>query len=227
MKGKVFMSAGVAKWDKDLMLQARALFERGKQDKKLAKYARYHLAYAGYRLGTYFMQNKNSDKAKEHLNDAIQQLEQAIRMDKKFAEAYALQSSCLGRKVRLNPMHAMSLGPKSMRMIETAMRFAPENPRVVMLYGLGKYFTPAMFGGSKEIAMQRLHEAAELFRKWQPPDELAPDWGREEVYAWIGQIYLEENKPQQAKEALEMALQINPQYGWVKYQLLPKVSAKK
>lgn len=223
MKGKVMMSSGVTKWDKDVMLQARALFERVTQDKSMAKYAHYYVAYADYRLATYFSQNNGNDEAKEYIDDAIQHLEKAIQQDKKFAEALALLSSCYGQKVGLNPMFAMSLGPKSGQMIETARKLASENPRVVMLYGLGKYFTPAMFGGSKEVALQSMHDAVELFKKWQTDDELAPDWGGEEVYAWIGQLYLEKDDRKQAKKAFETALEINPEYSWVKYQLLPQV----
>jgi Tfp pilus assembly protein PilF len=52
-----------------------------------------------------------------------------------------------------------------------------------------------------------------------------PDWGKAEVHAWIGLAHLDRDETILARKAFERALQIDPDYGWVRYVLLPKVTS--
>jgi len=82
-----------------------------------------------------------------------------------------------------------------------------------------------LFGGGKEKGFEALKKAAELFDRWRTSDSLQPDWGREQVYAWIGLVHLDRNETILAWKAFEKALEINPDYGWVKYVLMKKVTS--
>ena len=116
-------------------------------------------------------------------------------------------------------------GPKSGSEMTKAKSLSPENPRVALLGAIGIYNTPAMFGGGKEKGFEALKEAAELFSRWKVVDSLQPDWGSEQVYAWIGLAYLDRNETILARKTFEKALEINPEYGWVKYVLMKKVGS--
>jgi tetratricopeptide (TPR) repeat protein len=107
-----------------------------------------------------------------------------------------------------------------------AKTLSPENPRVALLGAIGTYNAPAMFGGGKEEGFEALKKAAELFDRWKTSDSLQPDWGREQVYAWIGIAHLDRKETIFARKAFEKALEINPDYGWVKHVLLPKVTSE-
>ena len=117
-------------------------------------------------------------------------------------------------------------GPKSNKQIDKALELAPENPRVLMLDGTGLLYTPSMFGGDTEKAIAQFQKAAKQFEKFTPKDSTMPHWGRVEVYAWLGQGYEEEEQYEEAKKAYEKALELNPDYGWVKSYLLPKLAEK-
>ena len=54
-----------------------------------------------------------------------------------------------------------------------------------------------------------------------PADPLQPVWGHDEVYAWIGLAHLDRDERGRARAALEKALEIEPEFGWVRYVLLP------
>jgi len=43
---------------------------------------------------------------KKHLDEAVNHLEAAVKLNNKFAEAYALLSSCYGQKISMAPIWA-------------------------------------------------------------------------------------------------------------------------
>jgi Tfp pilus assembly protein PilF len=65
-----------------------------------------------------------------------------------------------------------------------------------------------------------------LFDQWKTVDSLQPDWGKEQVYTWIGIAYLDRKETILARKAFEKALETNPDYGWVKYVLMKKVASE-
>ena len=81
-----------------------------------------------------------------------------------------------------------------------------------------------MFGGDPEKGMLGFQQAADLFAAEVVDDPLMPDWGHAEAYAWLGQGHMANGAQEQARAAFEKALALNPDYGWVKYVLLPKVA---
>lgn len=230
LQGKRTLNQAVEQWDVDGMQKARAYFERLLETKHREALVHYYLGYCSHQLNIFYRYNPNATKAdKENadklVDSGIQHLEKAIQLDKNFAEAYALVASLYGEKIGGNPLLGMSLGPKSGVFMEKAVKLAPGNPRVVYLDAISKNFTPAMFGGSKEKAISGLYQAGGLFANWQSSDPLAPEWGHAECYAWLGNILTEQNKFTEARAAFEKSLALRPNYGWVKYDLLPKLDA--
>jgi tetratricopeptide (TPR) repeat protein len=120
-----------------------------------------------------------------------------------------------------NWANAITLGPKSSGILSKALGVAPKNPRVLLQNGVSKYNTPEFFGGSKKEAIKFFQHAIEAFRTVAAADSLSPDWGFEETYAWLGISYTDKNEKDNAREAYNDALKINPEFGWVKYNLLP------
>jgi len=187
--------------------------------------AHYFIGLAGYRLRT--LPTELDKKQKEqYLDEAIDHLEKSIGIKNDFAEAHALLSGCYGMKASGGMFAGIKYGPKSNKQMDKALELAPDNPRVLMLDGTGLLFTPSMFGGDTGKALTRFREAAEQFENFTPEDPTMPRWGRVEVYAWLGQAYEEEGQYEQAKQAYEKALEIDPEYTWVKNYLLPKLAEK-
>jgi tetratricopeptide (TPR) repeat protein len=184
----------------------------------------YYLGYIDYQFGV-VVHRMDKEKAPAYLDSAVEHLEKAIVKDDSFAEAHALLSSCYGIQISFYPLSGIWRGPKSGSEMDKAKTLTPENPRVALLGAIGTYNTPALFGGGKEKGFEALKKAAELFGRWKTADSLQPDWGREQVYAWIGLAHIDRNETILARKAFEKALEINPDYGWVKYGLMPKVTS--
>jgi tetratricopeptide (TPR) repeat protein len=184
----------------------------------------YYLGYIDYQMAV-VVHLMDKESAPAYLDSSVEHLEKAIEKDDNLAEAHALLSSCYGMQISFSPMSGIWRGPKSGSEMAKAKSLSPENPRVALLGAIGTYNTPAMFGGGKEKGFEALKESAELFSRWKCIDSLQPDWGNEQVYAWIGLAHLDRNETILARKAFEKALEINPEYGWVKYVLIKKVTS--
>ena len=150
-------------------------------------------------------------------------MQDAPRIDPEAAEAYALLASAYGRQIELSPVKGMFLGPKAGKAIGKALELAPDNPRVVLSAAIGDFNTPGIFGGDKERGMQGFRRAARLFALEKPSDPLEPVWGHSEAFAWLGLAYMDRDDRKRAGAAFEKALEIDPDFGWVKYVLLPEL----
>lgn len=222
LEAKQKLAEGEGANNASLVMESRAMFERAGSSPERKVLAHYYVALAEYRLAA---MNAGEKEQLEHLNQSIEQLEKVIEMDAAFTEGYALLGSALGWKAGLKPMQSMFLGPRANKMVAKAKELQPENPRVIMIGAVSDYNTPKMFGGDPVRAMKGFEEAIALFEKEDVKDPLMPAWGHEEAYAWLGQGHLVNGATDQARAALEKSLEINPDYGWVKYVLLPKVPA--
>lgn len=222
LQGKSLLEEGLNQNDHGKILQARAIFERVTGDTEHAALAHYYVALSDYRMANLLLA-ENRRQTRTYLNSAIEHLNEAIDLDDQFAEAWALISSCYGLKIGLSPIQGMILGPKAGKAVERAREIAPENPRVVLIAAISDFSTPEAFGGSKEEALEGFERAVELFEQVVISDPLAPEWGHEETYAWMGILYTDAGDIEMAREAYEKALVINPEYGWIKYVLLPQL----
>ena len=221
VSGRQMLQAGENAGDLDAMYAARATFERALADTGLSAWGHYYIALTDYRIAG-LLEEKSKDPS-EHLNAAVEHLKKATEIDPQAAEAYALLSSVYGWQIGLSPMKSMLLGPRSGRAIQKAEQLAPDNPRVVLSASISDFNTPKMFGGSKEKGLQGFQRATELFAQEEPTDPIQPIWGHREAYAWLGIAYQDRGELESARAAFEKALEIDPDFGWVKYALLPEL----
>lgn len=223
IKGKKLVRDGLNGWDEKDLLKARALFERAlSQDEDNYLY-HYYVGYADYRLAIFY---KEEDKMIKYLDDGIKYLEKSIKLNDKFSDSHALLGSLYGTKISIKWWLAITLGPKSRNELKKAIELDPKNPRAYLVDGISKYHTPTMWGGGIDKAIKSLLKAVSLYESATPPDSLMPGWGHDEAYIWLGLCYMKEKDYKKAKIQFVKALEINPQNGWVKYQLLKKVEEK-
>lgn len=225
VRGKQMLRAGENASDLDAMYQARATFERALPDTSSTAWGHYYIALADYRIVDRLLAagEGNKDAASEHLKTAVEHLQVVTRLDPQAAEAYALLASAYGRQIALNPVKSMVLGPRVGKAAQRALQLAPDNPRVVLSAAISAFNTPKMFGGSKEKGLQGFQRAAELFAREEPTDPIQPVWGHSRTYAWLGIAYQDRGEPASARAAFEKALEIDPDFGWVKDVLLPEL----
>ncbi|MBN1695510.1 hypothetical protein JW879_08940 [candidate division WOR-3 bacterium] len=176
----------------------------------------YYLALNNYRISTIAYDDKEiSEKYIESAKEAVQK---SIESKDDFADSHALLSSILGIEIGFKPQLGMINGMKIGREIEKAKKLDPENPRVYLIDGTGKLYTPPMFGGGIDKAIGLYEKAAELFAK-EKDKGIYPDWGKDEVYVFLGNAYKEKEDDSTAALFYKKALDVNPDYGWAKILL--------
>ncbi len=104
------------------------------------------------------------------------------------SEISCLQSMIATSRMMENPMKlGVKYGPMATEYLETARAQNPENPRVYLLQGESKYYTPKMWGGSKKQARELFLKAKEKYKSYSPSSDLAPNWGEDRVDKYLSE----------------------------------------
>ncbi len=147
---------------------------------------------------------------------------------RKDAESLALHAACLGLKIGFSPTSGMVLGPRASSLLEEAVALAPANPRVLTFQGVNRLHTPAFFGGGPKAALPVLQAAVKAAQaEAAPADPWAPAWGKAESLAWLAMAEIEAGELESAKAHVDQALAVDPNYGFVRAVVAPRLKGAK
>lgn len=146
----------------------------------------------------------------------IDSLDGALAASREFAEALALRAACRLLPIELDeksaPLAAPLAAHRAGKDLDEALRMAPANPRVLMLAALSDYQLPPALGGNKERALTRLRASVAAFEAERRGTERLPGWGAAEAYLLLARDLLDHGDPVGARDALERALLIAPEF---------------
>ncbi|HEX2607295.1 MAG TPA: hypothetical protein VHK91_07950 [Flavisolibacter sp.] len=105
------------------------------------------------------------------------------------SEIYLVKKMIATLRMSADPMNRyMQYGPQAQQALETAKKLNPENPRVYLLEGQDKFYTPEQYGGSKTEAKKLFEEALKKYDSFKPATSIDPNWGRGTTNYFLGQI---------------------------------------
>jgi hypothetical protein len=139
-------------------------------------------------------------------------LDRVLEQQGDFADALALRAVCAAAPLAGGGMHVPFAGHGPRKDLDRALALAPRNPRVLLLDALGDYEFAAALGGSKERALPKLRRAVAAFEAERGGAGALPGWGASEAYYYLGRDLLEHQDPVGARDALEHALLLAPEY---------------
>jgi tetratricopeptide (TPR) repeat protein len=154
--------------------------------------------------------DRSKNEARQSVGHCVNYLNQALQTQSNFADALALQSACLQMQSDLSSWRAPLAGSRSNTQIHRAMELAPRNPRVLLLEAIGDYQHARTAAGS---ACGKFKTVAEVFETERADVDQVPGWGAAEAYTWLGRCYLDSGDGNAARDALERALLIAPEFG--------------
>lgn len=210
---EAYLNADNGKW-LECINALDAIYEKSSDDTDLL-----NLAKAQHASFTSFKIKKDEEGAQKVLDEAQKNVEIYLQNNGKSAEANALLSGILGMQISLSPMRGMSLGSKSSNLIDKALKYEPMNGLANYQKGSSLYFTPRMWGGDVPEAIKYL-EAAKAIYEIQGIEN---NWNYLNTLAVLGQSYHYQENLNKAKESYDLALSTAPNFGWVKFNLLPKL----
>jgi tetratricopeptide (TPR) repeat protein len=176
----------------------------------------YYLGLADYRLS---LLASASDKGslKGPVEQCVSHLDQAVESRADFADALALQALCLDKLADLEPWRAPFAASRSGRQMEKARHLAPRNPRVLLLDAIEQYNHPKPSTAQREQALHAFQKATEAFEAERREIEPVPGWGAAEAYVFLARCYLDRGAALQARDALERALLVAPEFAQAKH----------
>jgi tetratricopeptide (TPR) repeat protein len=223
-RGNDLLEQGTTHGDAAALQKARNLFQRATASDSHTALSHYYLALADYRL----IDIVGEDQRETYMDDAAKHLEKSLDLRSGWAEANALLALVYGRKAGQGMLSGMRYGPKADNRLDDAKAADADNPRVLLAEGISLINKPSIWGGDKDLGMERLQQAVRQFEK-RPADadsaSLDPNWGHAEAYAWIGITHAKAGRHSQARSAFQSALSARPQYAWVENVLMPELAA--
>lgn len=216
IEGKNKIQNGFAAWNETMIREGSALCERAAMADPQNVWPLYWSAFAHYRLAIMklYGSEPDEDAGKQYIETGLSLLEKINTLKPGHAESLALTGSLTGMKIRFNPLSAMWLGPKSQEYMSKAVEADPKSPRVFYLTGIGTMNTPSMFGGGADKATGDFLKAIRLYEEEAtnpPADPLAPTWGYDECYSFLGSAYEAQKMFNEAKSCYQKSLTINPE----------------
>lgn len=193
--------------------------EKNKSNEFIIELVNYQYGYIAWCIGT------EKDKEAEHyLEMASQNIDALKNKSFKPAEISAYKSAFYGFRIGLAAYKAPFLGPKSVKYAELSMKQDSKNPMGYLQYGNGQFHMPPIFGGSKKVAVEHFLKALHLMEK--EPSRIEKDWNYLSLLALIGQSYFIMEDYQNAKKYYEKALRVEPNFLYIKKELLPDLLKK-
>lgn len=177
----------------------------------------YQYGYVAWCLG-----NNNKSKAKKYLSFMESNLSILKTQTGKTAAYHAYSAAAYGFRIGLSNWRAPLLGPKSMMHAEKSIQADSLSFQANMELGNIWNHMPAVFGGSGEKALHFYYRALKIMEK-KPEKVKNNNWMYLNLLTLMGQVHKKEGQPEQAQKYFEQALKIEPEFVWVKEELLPSL----
>jgi tetratricopeptide (TPR) repeat protein len=145
------------------------------------------------------------------------------RLDTLYGEFWAIQAACISLEAEMSRLPVPALADNRAR--NKASALAPGNPRVRLLAAI-QSAKDADTAQERNAASRSLIEVSTMFDTAPPAANGMPDWGHAEALAWLGQSYLQLGDNVAARDALERALVLAPDFAWARTLLTQLKSSR-
>lgn len=116
-------------------------------------------------------------------------LSKAEELKKDNSEIFVVKKMIATLRMMADPQNRwQTYGPQAAEALQRAKTLDPNNPRVFLLEGQDKFYTPEQFGGSKTEAKALFQESLKKFESFKPESSIHPQWGSSQVKYFQSQI---------------------------------------
>jgi len=167
-----------------------ATFERIAEAEK-TKWLPYYYAALAQVNAAYFLGegNMKADKTDPMADKAEAFISKADALSPNNSEVYVVKKMVASLRMMGDPMtRYMQYGPMAEEALATAIKLNPENPRIYLLQGQDKFYTPEQFGGSKTEAKALFQMADKKYTVFKPKSSIDPVWGKPTVDYFLAEL---------------------------------------
>jgi uncharacterized membrane protein len=157
-------------------------FERIANAEKTQWLPFYYAALCNINAANMYFQSQQLDKIDPLADKAEPMLNKAEELEKNNSEVALLKKMYNTARMMADPMSRFMtyMGPIA-EALEAAKKLDPENPRVYLIEGIDKYYTPEQYGGSKEEGKKLFAEAVRKMETFKPASSIHPSWGTSQL----------------------------------------------
>lgn len=155
----------------------------------------YYYGYTGYLIG-----REDHITAGKYITKAERLINEVIKLSPGNSSAYAYLGSMDGFKMKIDSYKTVLLGPRCLENINKSVALDPRNPQAYLERGNASYHTPAVFGGSKEEAIQYYLKAIALFEEMNMDNK---NWSYFNALTLLAQAYEKTGQKQKAENVSE------------------------
>jgi len=163
-----------------------AAFERIAEAEKNQWLPYYYVALGNVMSGTMGLGNNlygnNIEKTDPKADAADKALNKAISLSKETSETWVIRKMIISLRMLGDVMNrAMTAMPEATAALDNAKKLDANNPRIYILEGQDKYYTPEQYGGSKDEAKVLFEKSQKLFETFKPETSIHPNWGKNQI----------------------------------------------
>jgi len=223
--GKLLTKQAYNHYDKNLLLQAYDIFLHIYIADTSNVDALYNVTLVEYKLLEMGARPGNEQLFEQYYENALENAIMLSNVKEFAAEGKTLSAAIYMMKIASSPMSAVTLSSKIHSLLDEAEQIKPEYPRIYLIRGMMKFNTPVAFGGSTTDALKNFNKSVSLYEK-QIVDTASSDWGYCEALTWTGRAQEKLENYDAALFSYKKVLNVEPEFSWVKYALLPKLEEK-
>ena len=196
-----------------------ALVDRLEVPSTFAAMKEYYAAYGHWKLAQIHSDDSarngssasaSRSAARKSAQSCVKHGEAAFKLEPRMDEAYAIHAVCGALGAGLHPGDKLSFtGCARSKSLRTAQQLGPDNPRVMLIEAI------CLGGGDAATStalFDKLREVIKAFESAAPSRPGKPDWGQAEALVLLGQNYLQRSDSVAARDAIERALVLAPDY---------------
>lgn len=137
----------------------------------------------------FMMTGGTADKTDPLADKAEQLLKKAEELQANNSEIFCVKKMIATLRLSADPMNRyMTYGPAAEQALQTAKKLNPDNPRIYLLEGQDKFYTPEQFGGSKTEAKKLFETGVSKFAIFKPESNIHPNWGMAQLNYFLSQL---------------------------------------
>jgi len=154
----------------------------------------------------------------------VSEADNSLAQQSDFAEALALRSACLEAPLEASGGRGPLTGYRARKDLDRARQLAARNPRVMLVDAMSDYELLPSQGGNKERALPKLRQTVAAFEAERAGADHLPGWGAAEAWMLLGRDLLDHGDAIGARDALEHALLIAPEFAQAR-RLMAKITS--
>jgi len=166
----------------------------------------YWEGYLLYYKAIYYLKENDKPNSEKSIIEGIDILKD---IKKKNSEDYAMLALLQSFSIQFTlGIKASAISGEVKKNLISALDIDPSNLRANFVYASNDFYTPAKYGGGKEVEKYLLKAIYLPDQKTRNP--FLPSWGKEESYAMLVRFYIEKENWNSAKKYYQEGLKIFP-----------------